>query len=127
MKTEAEEILREEELSDVVINSLPGVFYLQSQDGNYIKWNKNFEIVSGYSAEEIKNLNPLNFFEEADHGRMVRIIEKVFEVGAAEIEVVIITRHGKRIPFYLNGKSVNYEGERCLIGMGIDISQRGAF
>ena len=47
MKTEAEEILREEELSDVVINSLPGVFYLQSQDGNYIKWNKNFEIVSG--------------------------------------------------------------------------------
>ncbi len=124
MKNEVVETLRAEEVSDLVINSLPGVFYLQAQDGHYIKWNKNFELSSGYSAEEIPLLNPLVFFEEKDHARMIAIIEKVFEEGAAEIEVDTITKSGKIVPFFLNGRAVNYEGQHCLIGMGIDITKR---
>ncbi len=124
MKTGAEEILKESEVSDLVINSLPGVFYLQAEDGRYLRWNKNFEKISGYSAEEIRNLNPLVFFEEKDHERMTRVIEKVFEEGSAEIEANTITKYGKKVPFYLNGRAVNYEGKRCLIGMGIDITER---
>ncbi len=42
-----------------------------------------------------------------------------------EIEIEAITKSGKKIPFHLNGKLVNYEGSPCLIGMGIaDISER---
>jgi len=124
MKNGAGEILRESEVSDLVINSLPGVFYLQAQDGRYLKWNKNFEIVSGYSADEIQSLNPLNFFEEKDHAMMIAVIEKVFEEGAAEVEVETITKYGKKVPFYLNGRAVIYEGSRCLIGMGLDITEQ---
>ncbi len=124
MKIGAEEILKAEEVSDLVINSLPGVFYLQAEDGRYLRWNKNFERVSGYTAEEIKNLNPLIFFEEKDHALMISIIEKVFEEGSAEVEVDTITKYGKKVPFYLNGRAVNYEGMRCLIGMGLDITER---
>ncbi len=124
MKNETVPILKSEEVSDVVINSLPGVFYVQDQDGRYLRWNKNFEITSGYSANEIAALNPLNFFEEKDHERMINIIGKVFEEGSAEIEIDTINKFGKRIPFYLNGRAVIYEGKPCLIGMGIDITER---
>ncbi len=124
MRNETVPILKAEEVSDVVINSLPGVFYVQDQDGRYLRWNKNFEITSGYSAKEIPELNPLIFFEEKDHERMINVIEKVFEEGSAEIEVDTINKFGKRIPFYLNGRAVNYEGKSCLIGMGIDITER---
>ena len=124
MKSGTEEILKAAEVSDLVINSLPGVFYLQAQDGHYLRWNKNFEKVSGYTAEEIRELNPLIFFEEKDHALMIGVIEKVFKEGSAEVEVDTITKYGKRVPFYLNGRAVIYEGMRCLIGMGLDITER---
>jgi len=124
MKIGAIEILKAAEVSDLVINSLPGVFYVQAKDGRYLRWNKNFEIASGYSADEIKEINPLVFFEEKDKERMIEAIAKVFEEGSAEIEVDTITKYGKKVPFYLNGRAVNYEGIPCLIGMGIDITER---
>ncbi len=43
--------LREKMLSESIINSLPGIFYLYDKQGKFKQWNKNFEIVSGYSAE----------------------------------------------------------------------------
>ncbi len=124
MKAADIEILNEKEISDLVINSLPGIFYLQDQSGKYLRWNKNFEKVSGYSAAEIKELSPLNFFDPKDHARISNAISKAFEEGSAEIEIETITKHGKIIPYYFNGRVVNYEGKICIIGMGIDISER---
>ena len=117
-------ILSAAEVSDLVINSLPGVFYLQEENGGFLRWNKNFEIVSEYSTEEIRKLRPTDFFEAEDHERIKNIIQKVFDEGEAEIEIAAKTKSGKKIPFHLNGKAINYEGKSCLIGMGIDISER---
>ncbi len=116
--------LKESEISDVVINSLPGIFYLQDEEGNYLRWNKQFEQVSGYSAEEIANLKPLDFFEPADHQRVTQAITRVYTEGEAELNIEVITKDGSRIPFYINGKAVIYEGKRCIIGISLDMSAR---
>ncbi len=117
-------ILTKSEISDVVINSLPGAFYLQDEQGNYLRWNKYFENISGYFGDEISKLNTVDFFEGDDRARILETIEKVFREGSAEIEITTVNKFGARIPFYLNGRVVNYEGKRCLIGMGIDITER---
>ena len=124
MKTEENGILKKQEISDLVINSLPGVFYLHDQAGKCIRWNKNFETISGYSAEEIRNLSLLDFFDPKDHVRVMATFMSAFEKGEAEIEIETITKSGTKIPYYFSGKAVNYEGSLCLIGMGIDISER---
>ena len=36
----------------------------------------------------------------------------------------IITKERKKIPFYFKAVRINYEGEPCLLGYGIDISDR---
>ncbi len=124
MKTLDIDILKEEQISDLVINSLPGIFYLQDQSGKCLRWNKNFEKVSGYTADEIKGLSLLDFFDAKDHTRIIGVFWKVFHEGGAEIEIEAVTKDGIKIPYYFCGKAVNYEGMPCLIGMGIDISQR---
>ena len=43
--------VEQEELSSVIINALPGVFYLFDENGKFLRWNKNFETVTGYSGE----------------------------------------------------------------------------
>ena len=51
---------QEKYFSDTVINSLPGVFYLLDEQGHFIRWNKNLEDVTGYSAKELQYINNLS-------------------------------------------------------------------
>jgi len=58
------EITLEKQLSDSIINSLPGVFYLYNKEGKFYRWNKNFEQVTGYSSKEMDEAHPLDFFDD---------------------------------------------------------------
>src|ERR1700733_6191018 len=70
-------LIEEKELSDLVINCLPGIFYLQDYTGKYLRWNHNFEKASGYSRVEIEKIHPLEFFDPADHDKMNAATRKV--------------------------------------------------
>ena len=52
-KQDDEFLLREKDFSKSLIDSLPGIYYLFDEKGKFIRWNKNLESVSGYSAGEI--------------------------------------------------------------------------
>lgn len=123
-KLAEEQIIAEKILSESIINSLPGILYLYDQTGKFIRWNKNFEIVSGYSAEEIKNMHPLDFFHVDENQLVQTAIADVFHSGVADITVPFYTKNNKKIPYYFNGRKINLNGTDYLIGMGIDITER---
>ena len=116
--------IKEKKLSDSVINSLPGVFYLYDQSGNFIRWNKNLETISGYSAEEISKMHPLDFFDGEERALIKARISEVFKEGESIAEACFTTKDGKKIPYYYTGLAINYEDKVCLIGSGIDITER---
>jgi PAS domain S-box-containing protein len=119
-----EKIMLEKNLSESTINRLPGVFYLYNRKGKFFRWNKNFETVSGYTADEVSKMTPLDFFDN-DERQLVRDrIETVFTTGAAEVQAHFFTKDRRRIPYYFNGSKVFLDNEDYLIGMGIDISDR---
>lgn len=117
-------IAREKFLSDSIINSLPGIFYLYNRDGEFIRWNKNFEVVSGYTPAEICDMNPLDFFTGEERNLLRQKIKSVFNNGRDEVEAFFHTKGGQKIPHYFNGSRVCIEGTEYLIGMGIDITDR---
>ncbi|HMH22843.1 MAG TPA: PAS domain S-box protein [Puia sp.] len=123
-KRAAQQILREKEISESIINSLPGVFLLREYPGNILRWNDRFESVSGYSPEEIPHLPGLQFFEEKDKDHMRQRVQKLLAEGKSSSEIVVVTKDGRRIPFYLTGKVMNLDGKTCLIIIGLDISER---
>ncbi len=121
----AEELVRKErDLSDSVINSLPGIFYLMSKDYKYMRWNEEFESVSGYGKDEIPQLSPLDFFEGTDRENISKAMKKVFKEGSSQEEATVIARSGRKTPFFFTGQLIQYEGQPCLIGTGIDITER---
>ncbi len=117
-------LLLEKELSDSIINSLPGIFYLFNSEGKYKRWNKNFEEVTGYSSYEISTMHPLNFFDDDEKELLSKKIENVFLVGHDNVEASFLLKNKEKIPFYFNGMVIKYEGELCLMGVGIDISEK---
>ncbi len=117
-------ILKEKELSETIINSLPGVFYLQSQKGEYLLWNKNFETVTGYTKEEIVKLSTADLIAEEDLERVQNTMKSIFADGYATVEAKAKMKDGTKIPFLLTGIPIIYENQFCLLGTGIDISLR---
>jgi len=119
-----QQIVKEKTLSDSVINSLPGIFYLFNNNGKYLRWNKNLETASGYSPEEISKMQPLDFFDDEEKRLLTERIDEVFANGETDVEAYLVTKDRKKIPYYFTGKLIQYEDEPCLIGVGIDITDR---
>jgi PAS domain S-box-containing protein len=118
------EILKEKQLSDSIINSLPGVFYLYNSDGKFLRWNKNFEQVSKYEAEEIKQMHPLDFFDTDQKKLLDQKIKNTFLVGEDSVQADFLLKTKEKIAYYFTGKVIDYEGSSCLMGVGIDFSER---
>lgn len=118
------QIISEKELSDSIINSLPGVFYLYNRQGKFYRWNTNFKNVTGYTDAEIENMHPLQFFDTPDKELLAQKINSVFLNGEDTVEADFLLKSGDKIPHYFTGRSIDYHGELCLMGVGIDISER---
>jgi PAS domain S-box-containing protein len=123
-KKAEQQIIREKNLSDSVINSLPGLFYLYDETGKFLRWNKNFETVSGYSGEEISTMHPLDFFPDDEKQLLTEKIQSVFSGGRDDVEANFFTKDRRRISYYFNGWATEYEGKKCLLGVAIDITER---
>jgi PAS domain S-box-containing protein len=117
-------LIDEKELSESIINSLPGVFYLYDENGKFLRWNTNFVEVSGYTGEEISKMHPLDFFDDDEKALLDARIGQVFSEGKAEVEAHFRSKNGKKTLYYFNGRRIDFEGRVCLIGMGIDITER---
>lgn len=124
MKESENKSLLEKALSDSIINSLPGIFYLFNKQGGYLRWNKNFETVTGYDAKEIINKHPLDFFTENEGSLVKEKIKNVFVTGSDIVEANLKTKTGQLIPYYFTGMLIRYQNEDCILGVGLDISEK---
>jgi PAS domain S-box-containing protein len=118
------QIEKEKELSDNIIAGLPGVFYFFDENGKFIRWNKQFEIVTGYTAKEISEMHPLQFFEGDDVKYIEQSIGKVFLEGISDAEANFVFKNGDKKPYFFKAILVDFEGRPCLLGTGFDISDR---
>jgi len=119
-----EVVLKERDFSDAMLNSLPGIFYFYDETGKFLRWSQTLETISGYSAKEIAQMSPLDFFEKEEKGSIAQKIQEVFENGESNGETNFVSKDGKRTPYYFTGRRIEIENVPYLIGMGIDITQR---
>lgn len=117
-------LIDEKVLSDNIINSLPGIFYIFEPTGMLIRWNKNLETITGYSPAELSQMNVIDFFMEHDIHKIEEKIRSVLMHGEDKIEADLKLKDGRLIPFYLTGMSIWYEGNSCIMGVGLDMSDK---
>lgn len=117
-------VLMEKTLSDSVINSLPGVFFIFNRAGKILRWNKNLELITGYSHNEVSGMNPIFFQPEEDRDSMVSTIQQAFALGEFTKEARLQTKNNEQLDFYLSGMLIHYEGEICLMELGVDLSEK---
>jgi PAS domain S-box-containing protein len=123
-RKEAEQaLLAEKLLSEDYINSMPGLFYVFDEQ-RLVRWNKEWEKVTGYSAEELNMKYGFDFLDVGDRKHIEDKILQVFRDGTGDVEAKLVTKDGRRIPYYFSGLRREFNGKFLLIGLGIDITER---
>lgn len=117
-------LIEEKTFSESLINSLPGVMYVIDRRGKYINWNRNMEMVTGFSREEISKMETLDLISSEHKERAFKVLANAFEEGQITVESNLATATGESIPFLFTGFIFSQHGEDYLIGVGIDISER---
>ncbi|PEN08811.1 histidine kinase [Longimonas halophila] len=115
---------RQKRLLDTIIDSLPGIFYLFDEKGQFLRWNENFESVTGYSSDELAALDPVDLFEGHDRIHVTKRTEHVLKHGHASTSATLLSKSGTRTPYLFTGSRLHIDGTRCVVGMGIDITSR---
>lgn len=124
-RRQAETALRyERDLSDTIIASLPGVFYMYDQQGYLVRWNKQHEEITGYGAEELSGTHYSRFCTPEDVDKIAAAFERAFSEGSEETEVALVTKNGEKIPYYFTGVRAQIGERMYLVVVGIDITER---
>tara|TARA_R110000823_G_scaffold125385_5_gene252067 strand:- start:26663 stop:28597 length:1935 start_codon:yes stop_codon:yes gene_type:complete len=115
---------RELSFSQAMMDSMPGVFYFYDERGQFLRWNRNFETVSGYRGDEVAHMHPLDFFAAEEQDLLQQGIARALDTGEATVEAEFLSRDGRKTPYFFTGRGIDFDGARCLIGVGIDITER---
>ena len=110
--------------TDHVLDSLPGVFYLVDESGRLRRWNRLCEELSGLGPAEVRRRDVLDFFAERDRGRAMQAIADVHAQGASTLEAHLVGAESTEYTFLLSGRLIAHEGQRYLLGVGVDVSER---
>jgi len=114
----------ERRFSSTMLDSMPGIMYFYDAEGRFLRWNKNFENVSGYTSGEIARMHPLDFFQDEHKELLKKRILEVFTNGESSIEAPFRCKDGTLRPHFFTGRKLHFNGMDCLVGVGIDISAR---
>lgn len=112
------------EFVNSIINSLPGIFYIFDEDGNYIRWNRNFEKLLNLTHVEFKKENLLTHYNAENKKIIIRELHNVLKNGEAKFTAHINAGDGSHPAYYLTGVACEINGKRYIVGTGFDITDK---
>ena len=116
---QADELMRYKELFD---NVAEGVFILNRKE-QLIESNERVLETTGYSKEELLNLNIADLVEANQVPLIKKTMDLVSKKKEARFELNLKTKNGDLIPNEINCRYVSYLGEYCYLCVARDITQ----
>ena len=123
----AQAALQEEmTFSDAVLDSVPGLLHLYDENERLVRWNRNHELSTGYSHDELAGWQLMDWFKGDEKSSMLVSagVKKAYEEGVADTEAELTTKDGTKVPYYFTAVRLDIGGRIYFTGVGIDISAR---
>ena len=120
----AQKLRQDLDYAEAVLNSLPGVFYHYDESLRLVRWNDNFEQVTGYSKSELSGASPMMFFADEDKALVQSRVAEVMSKGESSVEANYLLRDGRRIPYFFTGVRFEHAGKLGFVGVGTDMTER---
>jgi two-component system cell cycle sensor histidine kinase/response regulator CckA len=114
-------------VTDSIIESIPGAFYMLDSMGRYVRWNAyQRDVILGLSDEEMAGRNAMATFHPDDRSEAIERMRRVLETGQEDIaEGRVLLCGGPDYRWFLmTGRRIIIAGMPYIIGTGVDITDR---
>ena len=115
-KEREQELEREREFTENLVDTLDDVFYLINLDGELLRWNDTATAVLGYSDEALSTMTAFDLIPEPFHEVVSETTERTVQTGQATFEAPLVTADGERIRHEFRGSLIE-DGRGDLLGV----------
>jgi len=115
----------EEKFSKVFLNSPVAITLTNIKDGLYLDVNESFVRTFGWEREEVtgRTSTELGLWSDAkDREELMKLLSEKESIKAYEL--ILLTKHGESLNFLVSLDIVDLGGEKCLISVAVDITDR---
>jgi PAS domain S-box-containing protein len=120
-----DQVERERNLANALIDSIPGLFCLVNRHGYLLRWNATAEKMLGITAAEGGSLHMRECVAAEDQARFADVSTQALAGAPAEMETLLMARRGGwGVPVHLVVTRVQFGGETYLLVVGVDVSER---
>jgi PAS domain S-box-containing protein len=108
----------------LVEQSLTGVYIIQ--DNRFVYANPGLSAIFGYSAEELRTMNPLDVVREDDRARVMENLRKRLDDEVQSLHYNFRARHkdGRRLEIEVLGSRTELNGRAAIMGTALDVTAR---
>ncbi len=127
-KKNEEAIKKEKQFTELILESLPGLFYLYElnkefpEESHLVRFNKKHSTLTGYSPRELYGMKIKDWFEPEVLKEAIKAIKTVAIQGEAQINLNLKIKDGSIIPYAFTGRLLQIDDKMYFFGMGLDIS-----
>ena len=120
------EITIQKELSESIVESIPGIFMTLDSDYRLTQWNNNLLTVLNCSERDIQESDAMFIFAHDKRNEIRSFLNLVEQDGRGTIQTSIMTKNGSLIPYIISASRYELENIHAIILTGIDVSERVA-
>lgn len=118
------ELAAERDFSAAILSSLPGIFYVYDEERRLIRWNRNQELLTGYSVDELAGMRVEDWFDEDEKEILLKNFNMVLEQGDKRQGCLHLKlKDGCKIPYNFSACRLQVDGKAFVLGVGFDISE----
>ncbi|MDB2225993.1 PAS domain S-box protein [Halorubrum ezzemoulense] len=125
-KERERELRAERQFIEQALDTLDDLFYVLNPDGTLRRWNDRVPEITGYSDEELADMDAIDLFLDGDRETIAGAIETTLADGEATVEADLRTADGERLPYEFAGAQLTDEDGTVtgLVGVGRDLTER---
>lgn len=118
------DLRREKAISDTIIESTPGGFFMIDDKTHLVRWNRHLNEEAGLSDDELAGMSVLSIIHEQDRPLAAATFLTAFATGFAQMEVRVQTADfGVRL-YLKTVRRFEIDGVFYLASFGIDVTER---
>ncbi|MCP9290380.1 PAS domain S-box protein [Gracilimonas sediminicola] len=119
-----ETLIQQRNFTQQILDSLPSILTVVDRKMNLLLWNKTGEKLTGYSADELKNMSAFDFVPKEDHKQFIGAMKEILAHNTAGQEVNVQHKRGMVSPYFWRGNIIEMDGKEAFLLVGLNISKQ---
>jgi len=107
-----------------MFNLASDAIFIHDPEGHFLEVNLEACRSLGYSHEELLKMNPMDLDTPEQAAQIPERIKKLQKEGSIIFETSHIRRDGTIVPVEVNARMIDFLGEKAVIAMNRDITER---